>query len=327
MAPLPALLFAGLLLAAGSTSGQDDPGAAPPVPSTTPPTQAPATSTADPEGGSNLRASGQWRMVPSAPEQKSGVQTLELAPSIEITWPALDPGEIEAARTESTSRATVTGVHREMPPGFQGNLLEDLSWSVVGQRRQGLIELGADGAESIRVQFRASLPPDSSLTFHGTHNESTGSPPPVWTQSILAARQADSTAIWSPSGQEGALEILVDVPASTSLAGHFLTFEKISHRWPSTSSVPLQRRLTPADGGYLECPLYYVHAACYSSRFPSDAQYGDMRGMVVHIHYESGFRSYVCSGTMITQRGVPTPRTQKVTSGLSVRLCNGVTVL
>ena len=304
MTPAASLLVTMFLLAPWPTKAHDDLAGAPTPPPSSTPTQATAAGTADSDAQSDLSASGAWRVVPPEPEPKTGIHSPKTPPSVTITWPALDPGAIEAAHQNATSRAEVTGVHREIPPGFQGDLLEALNWSTIGQRRHGIIELSADGAESIRVQFRASLPRDSSLTFYGTRSGQSGSPPPVWTQSVLASRQADSTAIWSPSGQEGVLHLLVDMPATASLTGHFLTFEKISHRWSSASSISPETRLAPKDGGSLDCPLHYSQAVCHTSRYPSTERDGDLRGMVVHIHYESGIYSYVCSGTMISQKGI-----------------------
>ena len=229
--------------------------------------------------------------------------------SLTIDWPALDQADIDAAREETSSQALVTGLHRPMPSGYQGDLLEDLRWTDSGQRRQARIQLTADGAESIRVRFRASLPAESSLTFLGTHNEDAGLAPPVWSQSELASRQADSVAIWSPSGQAGELGIVVDVPADADLTEHFLVFETISHRWASVPGSAPAVKTTPKHGGPLECPFHYVEAACYTSEYPSDSQSGDMRGMVVHIHYEkSNGLSYLCSGALIAQRGVAQQR-------------------
>ena len=242
-------------------------------------------------------------MVPSVPQSKSVPSEIAIPASITINWPALDQTTIDSVREETPSRALITGLHREIPPGYQGNLLEDVIWTASGSYRQAHIQLTADGADSIRVQFRVSLPSESSLTFLGTHNGALGSPP-VWSQSTLAARQADSTAIWSPSGQAGELGIVVNVPANASLTGHFLVFETISHRWASTSTSSSETRVTPKDGGPLTCRSYYVDAVCYTSEYPSSRQSGDMRGMVVHLHYESGIYSYVCSGTMLSQKGV-----------------------
>ena len=242
--------------------------------------------------------------------RQAAPRNADVPASLTIDWPALDQADIDAAREETSSQALVTGLHRPMPSGYQGDLLEDLRWTDSGQRRQARIQLTADGAESIRVRFRASLPAESSLTFLGTHNEDAGLAPPVWSQSELASRQADSVAIWSPSGQAGELGIVVDVPADADLTGHFLVFETISHRWASVPGSALVVGATPKHDGNnpLECPLHYVEAACYTSEYPSDPQSGDMRGMVVHIHFESGGRSYLCSGATIAQRGVARQR-------------------
>ena len=230
--------------------------------------------------------------------RQAAPRNADVPASLTIDWPALDQADIDAAREETSSQALVTGLHRPMPSGYQGDLLEELRWTDSGQRRQARIQLTADGAESIRVRFRASLPAESSLTFLGTHNEDAGLAPPVWSQSELASRQADSVAIWSPSGQAGELGIVVDIPIDADLAEHFLVFETISHRWASVSvSAPAVEATPKHDSdNALECPFHYVEAACYTSGYPSV-------GMVVHIHYESNGRSYWCSGTMIVQRG------------------------
>ena len=306
--PIVQFFFAtALFLVVGSTSGNDESTASPPSPFAGTLGQETSGAGDYQDESSTLRASGAWRAVPSVPQSKSTTSTADIPASITINWPALDQTKIDAVREETTSRALVTGLHRDIPPGYRGNLLEDLIWTASGSHQQARIQLAADGADSIRVQFRASLPPESALTFLGTHNAASVSPP-VWTQSVLAARQADSTAIWSPSGQAGELGIVVDVPANVSLTGHFLVFEKISHRWASASNVSSETGVTPKDGGPLTCPLHYVDAVCYTSEYPSSRQSRDMRGMVVHIHFESGIYSYWCSGTMLSQKGVPDSR-------------------
>ena len=57
--------------------------------------------------------------------------------------------------------------------------------------------------------------------------------------------------------------------------------------------------MSPKHGPSLDCPSHYRDAACYPSEYPSSEP-----GTVVHIHYESGAGSYLCSGTMLSQRGV-----------------------
>ena len=108
----------------------------------------------------------------------------------------------------------------------------------------------------------------------------------------------------------------MDIPIDADLAEHFLVFETISHRWASVSVSAPAVEATPkhASDNALECPFHYVEAACYTSEYPSDPQSGDMRGMVVHIHYESNGLSYLCSGATIVQRGAATQRALLLTA-------------
>ena len=250
-----------------------------------------------------LSAPGAWveptvELLPQA----APAAAADIPASLTIEWPALEESTIEAALEGTSSRALVTGVHRPIPQEFQGNLLENLQWTETGESTLARIALIAPGAASIRVQFRTSLPEESTMTFLGTANEELGLPPPVWSQSTLESRQADSVAIWSPSGEDGELNIVLEVPADAELTEHFLTFESLSHRWGAETSSADPREASPKHGSPLECPRHYRRAACYTSRFPSSTS-GDMRGMVVHIHYESdNGRSYVCSATLIAQR-------------------------
>ena len=307
--PIAQFFFATLLLlASGLTSGNDESTTPPPSPSAGAIGQKHSGDSDNQDESSTLLSSGTWRVVPSVSQSKSTTSKVRLPASITINWPALDEAEIDSVREETTSRALITGQHRDIPPGHQGNLLEDLNWTNSGSHKQAHIQLTAEGADSIRVQFRVSLPPGSSLSFLGTQSGEWGSPP-VWSQSVLAARQADSTAIWSPSGQAGALGIVVDVPTSVSLIGHFLIFEKISHRWGSTPTSSSLRKVTPKHGdGSLSCPLHYVDTACNTSDFPSDSNQFDLQGAVVHIHYESGAFSFGCSGSMLSQKEVSQDR-------------------
>ena len=251
-----------------------------------------------------LSAPGVWveptvELLPQA----ASATAADIPASFTIEWPALEESTIEAALEGTSSRAQVTGLHRPIPPGFQGNLLENLLWTESGESMLARIELIAHGAASIRVQFRTSLLEESTMTFLGTANEDLGLPPPVWSQSMLESRQSDSVAIWSPSGEDGELNIVLEVPADAELTEHFLTFESLSHRWGSGASSAAPTEGSPKHGPALDCPRHYGRAACYTSRYPSSSTSGDMRGMVVHIHYESDDgRSYVCSATLIVQK-------------------------
>ena len=131
--------------------------------------------------------------------RQAAPRNADVPASLTIDWPALDQADIDAAREETSSQALVTGLHRPMPSGYQGDLLEDLRWTDSGQRRQARIQLTADGAESIRVRFRASLPAESSLTFLGTHNEDAGLAPPR-RRSGLSPSWPPVRPIRSPSG-------------------------------------------------------------------------------------------------------------------------------
>ena len=241
--------------------------------------------------------------------------------SITIEWPPLQQAEIDAAHEQSNSQALPIGLHRPIPPGYRGNLIEDLDFTISGDRQRALIQLTALDAASIRAQFRASLPLDSSLTFLGTYNEHAGLPPTVWTQSYLASRQADTTAIWSPSGEAGELGIVVDTPADIDLQGTFLVLEAISQRWISLSDSTDDSTLRPLheSSSRLKCPYHYQDAACHTSRYPtstSESQGGDLRGVVVHYHFESGPSrlSYVCSGALIAQKGQSRQRKLLITA-------------
>ena len=251
------------------------------------------------------RAPGAWLEpdVESLP-RAAPATTADIPASFTIEWPALEESAIKAALEEGpSSRAQITGLHRLIPQGFQGNLLENLLWMESGESMLARIELIAHGAASIRLQFRTSLPEESTMTFLGTANEDIGHPPPVWSQSTLASRQSDSVAIWSPSGEDGKLNIVLEVPADVELTEHFLTFESLSHRWGSGANSAAPTEGSPRHGGILACPRHYQRAACYTSRYPSSSTSGDMRGMVVHIHFEvANGRSASCSATLIAQR-------------------------
>ena len=298
-----------IVIVAGLVSGNDGFATPPSPPDESVPSSFQPNYGNEPDEQSELRVPGTWMKTPIELRLQAAPRVADVPASLTIDWPALDQADIDAAREETSSQALVTGLHRPMPSGHQGDLLEELQWTDSEQRRQARIQLTADGAESIRVRFRASLPAESSLTFLGTHNEDAGLAPPVWSQSELASRQADSVALWSPSGQAGELGIVVDVPADADLTGHFLVFETISHRWASVSVSAPAVEATPkhASDNALECPFHYVEAACYTSEYPSV-------GMVVHIHYESNGLSYLCSGATIVQRGAATQRALLLTA-------------
>ena len=102
----------------------------------------------------------------------------------------------------------------------------------------------------------------------------------------------------------------MDGPAGTELAGHCLVLDKISHRWAGSGADSYSPgEVTPKHGGTspLDCPSHQRDAACYTPEYPSGPESLDLRGVVVHIHYESGTSAYVCSGAMVNQR-VPVAR-------------------
>ena len=76
--------------------------------------------------------------------RQAAPRNADVPASLTIDWPALDQADIDAAREETSSQALVTGLHRPMPSGYQGDLLEDLRWTDSGQRRQARIQLTAE---------------------------------------------------------------------------------------------------------------------------------------------------------------------------------------
>ena len=278
------------------------------------------------EPASGVRNPGTWvrpleRMRSDRPSVKHGLPD----PSLVIEWPALDPESIENAQANANTRAVVTGLHRSIPQGYRGNLLAGLVWTTQGEYKQGTLQLMAADAESIRVQFRASLPPGSSLTFSGTANDRLGATP-VWSSRELGERMADKNAIWSPSGMEGELRITVRTPASSSLETSFLFLERISHRWVSniqgrtpTTSRSGQRPRHGQPILILDCPLHYQDAACHTNEYASGRGGPDMRGMVVHIHFERFPFAYSCSATLLSPRSPGTNTKLLLTANHCIR--------
>ena len=176
---------------------------------------------------------GTWAEASNTPVLQPAPEVRDIPTTVKIEWPPLEQSVIDAAIREDVSPALLVGLHRPIPPGYHGNLLEDVRWTEVGQRKMARIQLSAEDATSVRVKFLVSLPVGSSLTFLGTHNEDVGHSPPVWSQTMLASRNAASRPIWGPSGERGELGIVVEVPTDATLINHFLVFEKISHRWAS----------------------------------------------------------------------------------------------
>ena len=260
MAPASML---GLLLVFGAAYGGDDPSTLPLLFDEGSSMRTEESGESGHDGEDGLRTPDALVVAPDAARSAPKSRSLQISDSITIVWPALDSAAIDEAQEETFSRALVVGLHRDVPPGYKGNLLDDLDWTTYAGGQRARIQLRAEGAASVRVRFRAFLPSESSLTFVGTHNGKLGFPP-VWPQSLLASRGADASAIWSPSGLEGELGIIVDVPAHTDLTEHFLVLEKVTHRWASltgtVSTAQSGSGVEPKHGSSLDldCPLYYL---------------------------------------------------------------------
>ena len=249
--------------------------------------------------------------APAALSQRSASMSAVPQNGLAIEWEALADEVIESASGQRAGSALQVGVHREIPVGYRGNLFdhEDLEWTHSGETRSARVDLIARGAASVRAQFRVSLPEGGALTFHGVPNEArTG--PITWTAAQLVERDAAATAVWGPRADGETLTIVATVPADAALDGHFFVLTKISHRWgagattPPSGALSAPRRVPMDSGGSaLRCPFHFEPVACYPSAYPSSANSGDLRGAVVHYHFEGQGTSGVCSGTLLAQRG------------------------
>ena len=199
----------------------------------------------------------------------------------------------------------IIGVHRDLPAGYQGNLLDELSFTVQGEYRVGVIEVHAEGATSVRVQLRASLPAGSSLTFASLVEGAL--PPETWTAAYLEEREAATTSIWTPSARGETLRITVQIPLEASLDGSYLLLDQVAQRFTGAMQgmnpqaenrlAGVQSTKTRANLSRLDCPRNYVPAVCLAP-YATRAQLS-MAGAIVLMVFEKAGRSGICSGTLL----------------------------
>ena len=265
-------------------------------------------------------ASAAPRMEGAAAPPREPVKAVARRGPAQTTETALDialapPDDETKARMVSKGWGPLRiGVHRDVPPAFQDDLLARLRWTILPDGAAvGVVTMTSPGAESIRVSLRARLPAAAELRFFRPRDAAAQAAPTVvdavFTQADFfvapAAKAPKSIApqgkaggpgapksaplLWSPSVGGDAIGIEITLPASARDKGAWLRVEKVAHRFKVSKSH---------EG--LDCDNH-IDVACRADVLPTG-----LRDAVARIEFETDGVSALCTGTLLNDADADT---------------------
>ena len=179
------------------------------------------------------------------------------------------------------------GFHRDVPGDFKGDISGQLEW--IEQPDGSFVSstsVTSPGAEAVRVGIRADLPPGGEIRFFGEDSDQLF---PVFTGEDFTVEGGEIRTLWSPSVQGDTIGIEITLPSEKPLSAFWLTIDAVSHAVVPTGSLPLAPKL--------DCPHLHIDVACRSSSI-----HGNLQNAVAHIQYEDDAQSWICSGTLLSDR-------------------------
>ena len=219
-----------------------------------------------------IRVPGATTPIQKEEEEEKAVAPLDI--QIERRALVIDlgplPKEEKQQDTQGVSpRPQRIGIHRPLPREFIGDLAPLLEWTPVNGHQRAAVTFAAEGAVSLRIAIRATLPSGTVQVFDGD-GHAVG--PPLTPNDFT-----DNGPTWAPSVEGDTLTVQITSTIETAVS---FTVTTVAHRYATVQSFP------ECDG--------HVDLACVS-----DATVHEIANAVAYVLFEKEDRTWQCTGTLL----------------------------
>ena len=202
------------------------------------------------------------------------------------------------------------GFHRDVPMAWQGDLLQRLDWTPLGNGAvAAALWVSSPEAISIRVGVRAHLPEGAEVRFFrpdrggvshtitpadfhfplGQPDVQVGNPQEAPSAPNSEHEKGGGTSepeiLWSPSVDGDVIGIEIMLPSLAVTDVSWFRVEKVAHRFVDPGATHYKA---------LDCPDLHVDVQCRVGEFPAG-----LENAVARVEYEVGGISASCTGTLL----------------------------
>ena len=226
-----------------------------------------------------IRVPGATSPIQKEEEEEKAVAPLDI--QIERRALVIDlgplPKEEKQQNTQGMSpRPQRIGIHRPLPREFIGDLVPLLEWTPVNGHQRAAVTFAAEGAVSLRIAIRATLPAGTVQVFDGD-GHAVG--PPLTPNDFT-----DNGPTWAPSVEGDTLTVQITTTIKKAVS---FTVTTVAHRYATVQSIP------ECDG--------HVDLACIGN---SSAVH-EIADAVAYIVFDTEDGSYACTGTLLDVEDTP----------------------
>ena len=227
-----------------------------------------------------IRVPGATSPIQKEEEEEKAVAPLDI--QIERRALVIDLGPLpEEEKQQDTQgmspRPQRIGIHRPLPREFIGDLAPLLEWTPVNGHQRAAVTFAAEGAVSLRIAIRATLPAGTVVQVFDGDGHAVG--PPLTPNDFT-----DNGPTWAPSVEGDTLTVQITTTIKKAVS---LTVTTVAHRYATVQSIP------ECDG--------HVDLACIGN---SSAVH-EIADAVAYIEFDTEDGSYACTGTLLDVEDTP----------------------